>query len=113
MRKFDASEWRGEYGTFWDGERVFIACEYWDDEPEDGDDGKGYINAIYEPHEGAPQECDAFYYGYKTIPDLLEGEFTTDCWVVANDACDAETIDVLAEYLMSMGINLWKEIANE
>lgn len=110
MRKFNAPEWRGEYGTFWDGERVFIACEYWDDEPEDGDDGKGYINAIYEPRKGAPQECDAFYYGYKTIPDLLDGEFTTDCWVIADDAIDAETIDVLAEYLMAIGVDLWKEI---
>ena len=116
MERFNRDTWAGDEGVFYDGSHVFMAVEYWDsDTDEDPDDplyGKGYINGQYDPDSRYEHTVynDAFYYGYKTIPDLLEGEFTTDCWVLAHYAMDAEDLETLAEFLETYDVDLWAEI---
>ena len=116
MEKFDPKAWEGDEGVFYDGSHVFMAVDYWDDDTdEDPDDplyGKGYINGCYDPDPVSDHTLynDAFFYGYKTIPDLLEGEFTTDCWVISRYAMDAEDLETLAEFLETYDVDLWAEI---
>ena len=117
--RFSAERFDKSYGggVFTDGTTVFTAYEYWDsdtDEPEDAPDrGKGYIIGQFDAKPGSKRENDAFYYGYKTVADLLDGEFTTDCRVIlADDPIEAEDIDELAEWLSDeYQVDLWSEVA--
>jgi len=84
-------------GIFYDGDHIFVAREF-DDEDVDYDAGcVGYINYHMKADifEGR-QYCDALYTGYHSLVELMDDVYTTNCAIVSTSGYDAATIAELA-----------------
>jgi len=119
-RKFDPSKAKyNDEGVFWDGEWIFTAREYDDDEVEEG--CVGLLMSFYMPDlTDGIQFGDALYTGYHSLVELMEDVYTTDCWQLSPHGYDAGTVAELARYMheiegvdLTMLLHMTKEKENE
>lgn len=93
-------------GVFYANHEVFCCAEYTlqEDDPEDC---TPYGCGLFVVDDLLKDKLnDAVWTGYHNLHELLEGEFTTDCWVVSERGIDPGTYAELCYELYEQGIDL-------
>lgn len=93
-------------GVFYADHEVFCCAEY-TPQDDDPDDCTPYGCGIFVVTDLLKHKLnDGVWTGYHSLQELLEGEFTTDCWVVCEDGMDPATYADLCHELYEREIDL-------